>query len=102
VISAAGGVVTVAPPAHAAKCAATYVVKAGDSWWCSSKKTKLRVDLSLNNAEKSTKLLAVKTEGVPGATPVLTPQQLMSRAKRIEIISDAWPGDPEEHALTIA
>ena len=64
--------------------------------------TNLRADLSLNNAEKSIKLLAVKTEGVPDATRVLAPQQSMSRAKGVEILSDAWPDEPEEHALAIA
>jgi hypothetical protein len=62
----------------------------------------LRANLSLNNAEKSTKLLAGKTVGVPGATPVLAPQESMSRAKGIQIICDAWPDEPEEHALVIA
>ena len=92
-VLAASGVVAVAQPAHAAQCVATYVVKAGDSWWRIAEKnnTNLRAVLSLNNAKKSTKLLAGKTVCVPGAAPVSAPQQSMSRAKVIQIIRDSWP-----------
>ena len=103
-VLAASGVVAVAQPAQAAQCAATYVVKAGDSWWRIAEKnnTNLRTVLSLNNAKKSTKLLAGKTVCVPGAAPVSAPQQSMSRAKVIQIIRDAWPDELEERALAIA
>ena len=74
-VLAASGVVGVAPPAQAAQCAATYVVKAGDSWWRIAEKnnTNLRAILSLNDAKKSTKLLAGKTVCVPGAAQVPAP-----------------------------
>jgi LysM repeat protein len=103
-VLAASGVVAVAQPAHAAQCAATYVVKAGDSWWRIAEKnsTNLRAVLSLNNAKKSTKLLAGKTVCVPGAAQVPAPEQSMSRAKVIQIIRDAWPDHLEERALAIA
>jgi soluble lytic murein transglycosylase-like protein len=103
-VLAASGVVGVAPPAQAAQCAATYVVKAGDSWWRIAEKnnTNLRAILSLNDAKKSTKLLAGKTVCIPGVKQAPAPQQSVSRAKIIQIIRDAWPDNLEERALAIA
>ena len=98
------GLCLAVPSAQAAHCPATYTVKSGDSWWRIAEKnnTTLRKVLSLNNAKKTTKLLAGKSVCVPAPAPVSAPVQTFTRAEVIQFIRDAWPDELEERALAIA
>ncbi len=100
----ASGLSFVVPAVSAASCPATYTVKSGDSWWRIAEKnnTTLRKVLSLNNAKKSTKLLAGKSVCVPATAPVAPPPPTFTRAEIIQVIRDAWPDELEERALAIA
>ena len=103
-VFAASGVVAFSTSARAAQCAATYVVKGGDSWWRIAEKhgITLRVILSLNNAKKTTKLLAGKPVCIPATQPATAPARAFTRAQVTQIIRDAWPDELEERALAIA
>ena len=100
----ASGLFFAAPEVSAASCPATYTVKSGDSWWRIAEKnnTTLRKVLSLNNAKKSTKLLAGKSVCVPATAPIAPPPPTFTRAEIIQFIRDAWPDELEERALAIA
>ena len=95
---------TVASSAHASKCAATYTVKSGDSWWRIAEKnnTNLRKVLALNSAKKTTKLLVGNTVCVPAPAQVVPSAQTFTRAEVVQFIRDAWPDELEERALAIA
>ena len=94
---------TVVPSVQAANCAATYIVKSGDSWWRIAEKnnTNLRKVLTLNKAKKTTKLLVGGTVCVPAPAQVAPPAQKFTRAEVVQIIRDAWPDELEERALAI-
>ena len=95
---------TVVPTAQAVNCAATYTVKSGDSWWRIAEKnnTNLRKVLTLNKANKTTKLLVGSSVCVPAPAQDAPPPQKFTRAEVAQIIRDAWPDELEERALAIA
>jgi LysM repeat protein len=103
-VIATSSLATVVSSAQASTCAATYTVKSGDSWWRIAEKnnTNLRKVLTLNNANKTTKLLVGKTVCVPGPAQVAAPAQTFKRAEVVQFIRDAWPDELEERALAIA
>ena len=103
-VIASSSLATVVSSAQASTCAATYTVKSGDSWWRIAEKnnTNLRKVLTLNNANKTTKLLVGKTVCVPGPAQVAAPAQTFKRAEVVQFIRDAWPDELEERALAIA
>jgi LysM repeat protein len=103
-VIATSSLATVVSSAQASTCAATYTVKSGDSWWRIAEKnnTNLRKVLTLNNANKTTKLFVGKTVCVPGPAQVAAPAQTFKRAEVVQFIRDAWPDELEERALAIA
>ena len=91
-------------PASAA-CTKNYTVKQGDSWWRIAEKnnTTIKRVLKLNNAKKSTRILAGDLVCVPESKQIATPPpNTFTRAEVVQFIRDAWPDELEERALAIA